>query len=85
MSTKRVSEMTDNEILEMAGGAEEIGAVELAEQGDYLVVSLTASGVRLQRDSASGVAEPVDLDLHHARWLHTVLGNAIDKAAKEGL
>jgi hypothetical protein len=63
---------------------EEIGAAELAEQGEYLVVSLTAGGVRIQRDGVSAVGEPADLDLHHARHLYTVLGRAIEQASKEG-
>lgn len=63
---------------------EEVGAVELADEGNYLVVSLTAAGVRLQLDGAADVGEAMELDPHQARQLYNVLGRAIEKAAKEG-
>jgi hypothetical protein len=64
---------------------EEVGAVELSREGDYLVVSLTATGIQLQREGHTDVGEPMDLELHHARHLYNVLGRAIEQASKEGL
>ena len=61
---------------------EEVGAVELAD-GGHLVVNLTAGGVQLQREP--GDTAPINLDLHHTRWLRNLLDRAIEKASKEGL
>jgi hypothetical protein len=60
---------------------EEIGAVEIND--GHLVVGLTPNSIRLHAEPAD--TPPVDLDLHHARWLHTVLGRAIEQASREGL
>lgn len=60
----------------------EIGAVEY-QPGDYITVTLTAGGVRLNNETAAGSAEVAALKTDDAAWLRTLLGRALEMSGKE--